>query len=79
VPFVQTSAANVPKVVRLRVPEAHTFPGIEAIELATDAIEPEIDVSVVPRDDDAVNTVAFVFAFTTAASELVAVRSAASV
>ncbi len=53
VPFVQTSAANVPKPVRVRVPAAQTLAGMEVME---DAIEVRDD----PRDDDAV----LVFALT---------------
>jgi hypothetical protein len=62
VPFVHTSAASVPKPVRVRVPAAHTFAGIEAIE---EAIVERVE----PSEEDAVSTVAFVFALITAASD----------
>ena len=66
VPFVHTSAASDPKVVSERVPLAQTFAGMEVIDVA-------MDESVVPREVEAVNTVALVFAFITAASDEVAV------
>ncbi len=72
VPFVQTSAASVPKPVRVRVPAAHTLAGMEVIE---EAIEERVE----PSEVEAVSTVAFVFAFTTAASELVAIPTRVSV
>jgi hypothetical protein len=73
VPFVQTSAANVPKVVRLRVPLAHTLAGMDVIEVATDAIAELRLVIPVPSELEAVRTLVLVFALTTAASEVVAV------
>lgn len=72
VPFVHTSAASVPNVVRLRVPFAQTLPGIAVIDDAS-------VVRVEPSDVEAVNTALLVFPFITAASEVVAVTSAVSV
>ena len=66
VPFVQTSDASVPKDESVRVPAAQTFIGI-------DVIAEEIEVSDEPRDVDAVRTVALVFAFMNAPSEVEAV------
>jgi hypothetical protein len=79
VPFVQTSAANVPKVVRLRVPEAHTFVGIEVIDEATEAIAPLRLEIPVPSELEAVSTAPLVFAFMTAASDELASKEVLSV
>ena len=70
VPLVQTSAASVPKAVSVLVPAAQTFVGIDAIDEMMDAIEVPRDERDEPSDVEAVRTVAFVFAFTTAASEV---------
>ena len=70
VPFVQTSAASVPKAVSVLVPAAHTFVGIDAIDEMMDAIEVPRDERDEPSDVEAVRTVALVLAFTTAASEV---------
>ena len=72
VPFVHTSAASVPKPVRVREPAAHTLAGIEVIDEA-------IDESVEPSEVEAVSTVASVFAFMTAASDEDAIPTRVSV
>ncbi len=64
VPLVHTSAASVPKPVRVRVPAAQTLAGIEVME---EAIEVRDD----PRDDEAV----LVFALTSATTEEEAVAT----
>lgn len=84
VPLVQTSAASVPNDVRVRVPAAQTFVGIDAIEVAIDERDEPREVEAVStvafvlafmkelRDVEAVRTVAFVFAFTLAVSAVIA-------
>jgi len=69
---LHTSVASVPKVVRLRVPTAHTAAGMPDTE---DATEDRIE----PIDDDAARTMELVLALTTAAIDEEAVRIAASV
>jgi hypothetical protein len=68
------SVASEPalKPVSVRVTLDHTFPGIAMIEVAS-------VLSEAPSDEDAVVTIEFVFPFTTAASDEVAVASAVSV
>jgi hypothetical protein len=62
----QTSAASVPKVVRLRVPFAHTAVGIPVIEDAIAASEE-------PSEDDAVFTIELVLELMIAANDVEAV------
>ncbi len=72
VPLVQTSAASVPKPVRVRVPAAQTLAGIEVIDEA-------IEVREAPKDEEAAVTIVLVLVLTTAASEVEALRTAALV
>jgi len=68
----QTSEASVPNPVRVLVPAAQTLAGMDEIEEAIEAME-------LPRDEEAVVTIVFVFVLITAASEEEAVSTAASV
>ncbi len=72
VPFVQTSAARVPKPVSVLVPAAQTLAGIEVIDEA-------IEVSEAPNDEEAAVTTVFVLVLTTAARDVDALKTAASV
>jgi hypothetical protein len=72
VPAAHISAAMEVPEVRVRVAAAQTLIGIAVIETAS-------EVSDEPSEDDAAVTMLFVFPFTTAASDEVAVARAVSV
>ena len=76
---LHTSVASVPNDVSVRVPAAHTFVGIDAMAVVIEARDTFADATAAPREVDAVSIVEFVFAFTTDATDEVAVASALSV
>jgi len=67
-----TSTARLPKVVKLRVPDAHTAAGIPDMEEATEE-------STEPSEEDAAVTIELVFELTVAATDEDAVATTASV